>query len=111
MATVDLSRHRQPSLSVVLSDTEHIRVTVPTLELIRDLEANLPALSEVLTGENAEARKAIYDLAARLMSCNREGLTLTGEDLDYKYDLDEESLVVFYSAYIDFIDEIKKAKN
>jgi hypothetical protein len=53
----------------------------------------------------------IYDLAARLISCNRDFLKITGEELRDKYRMDLESAVIFFSAYLDFINDIIKEKN
>ena len=53
----------------------------------------------------------IYDLAARLISCNTQGLAVSADDLRDKYKLNLEALVVFYNVYLDFINEAASAKN
>ena len=55
--------------------------------------------------------QACYDLAARLMSCNRSGIKVTTEDLRGKYQINLEALIIFYNAYIDFIEEVTNQKN
>jgi superfamily II DNA or RNA helicase len=72
---------------------------------------DLPELQSVLSGGDRESVELCYDLAARLINCNRSFITVTAEELRKKYGLDLEGLVVFYSAYADFIQEINSAKN
>ena len=63
-----------------------------------------------LTG-NKEGVQSIYDLAARLISCNREGIHITASELLGKYRMTLESAVVFFSAYMDYISAITNQKN
>ena len=111
---LDFSANRKPTLPVTLRDAEgarRVRVTTPTLDLMEEIRANLPALQALLEGVSDESREAVFDLAARLISCNRDGLTVTGPELIDKYDLDEEDLTVFFSEYLDFIEGLAGAKN
>lgn len=111
---LDFSANRKPTLPVTLRDAEgarRVRVTTPTLDLMEEIRGNLPALQALLEGASDESREAVFDLAARLISCNRDGLTVTGPELIDKYDLDEEDLTVFFSEYLDFIEGLAGAKN
>ena len=67
-------------------------------------------LTVIKTG-NKEGVQSIYDLAARLISCNREGITITASELLGKYRMTLESAVVFFSAYMDYITGITNQKN
>ena len=110
--TLKFDRHRPPILPVELMDDQHtvIRVTPPTVELQEELRARQAELSVLLTDDD-ESREVFYDLAARLLSCNRNMRKFTPEQLRTTYGLDEEDLVVFFHAYADFLTKIEHAKN
>ena len=73
MHIVDFNRHRPPILEVPLFDDDHtvLHVTPPTVDLQEELRATAGEFHALLDGGSEEQREAIYDLAARLMSCNR----------------------------------------
>lgn len=107
------NRHRPPILPVELMDDDHtvINIVPPTVELQEELRARLSDLNALLTGDDDEKRVALFDLAARLMSCNRNMRRITPEDLRKVYRVDEEDLVIFFNAYAGFLQEIENAKN
>lgn len=111
--TLDFNKINRPTLQLVMPDDAKtvIKVTTPRESMIEELQEMLPELQNILGAGNAEAVQACYDLAARLINCNCSFITVTAEDLRGKYSLDLEGLIVFYSAYMDFIQEITSAKN
>lgn len=113
MSTLNFNKYRPPILKVEMLDDADtvIHVTPPTVDLQEELRARLPELNALLTGGEDEQRVALFDLAARLMSCNRNMLKITPQQLRATYNLDEEDLVVFYEAYADFLKGIEHAKN
>lgn len=92
-------------------DETVLHVTLPTVELQEELRANAGTFNALLDGGNEEHRAALFDLAARLMSCNRNWRKITPEELRKVYNLDEEDLVVFFEAYTEFVSKIENAKN
>lgn len=110
---VNFNRHRPPILPVELLDDENtvIHVTPPTVDLQDELRARLPELNALLNGDDDEKRTALFDLAARLMSCNRNMRKITAEQLRTVYRIDEEDLIVFYNAYANFLADLENAKN
>ena len=102
-----------PTLPLVMCDEDQtkVTVTVPTEGLVEELQGIAPKLSEMLNANESEAIPAIYGLAARLISCNQEGLTVTVDDLRGRYKLNLEALIVFFNVYLDFLGEITNAKN
>lgn len=106
-------RHRPPILPVEMMDDARtvINVVLPTVELQEELRARRSEFDELLSDDATETRAALFDLAARLMSCNRNMRKITPEDLRKVYNLDEEDLVVFFYAYADFVKGIENAKN
>lgn len=110
---VDFNAYRRPELVLVLKDEARtvLHVTAPTKQLVEELRANLHELQTALTRQDEEASRLVYYLAAKLCNCNLDGRMFTGEDLAKKYGLNLEDMAVFYTSYVDFIDEIEKAKN
>ena len=111
--TLDFNSFRQPTLRLLMPDEDQtiINVIAPTVDLVEQFRANLPELLEVLKNDSPECRKTLYGLAAKLISCNRDGLTVTAEDLAKKYEMGREDLAIFYAEYGTFIDELNKEKN
>lgn len=113
--TLNFNTLKRPTLPLVMRDDAQtlIKVSTPTEALVEELQAVAPELEKRLgaTEADADSIQAIYDLAARLMSCNIDGLLVTVDDLRHKYKLGLEELVFFYVAYVDFLNEIKNAKN
>lgn len=110
---LNFNRHRPPILKVEMMDEACtvIHVVPPYVELQEELRARADELHSLLTGTDAEKREGMFDLAARLMSCNRNMLTITPEMLRKTYGLDEEDLVVFFNSFVQFIERLENAKN
>ena len=113
MPKLDFNTAIMPTLDLTMMDDDHteVRVTVPTEGLVEELQAAGAQLQGIMEKQDAAGIQAVYNLAARLMSCNREGLQMTADDLRGKYRLNLEALLLFFSAYMDFISEINNAKN
>lgn len=111
--TLDFNSIKRPTLPLIMKDDDrtHIDVTVPTEGLVSELIATAPELEAVVKNGDSASIRAVYDLAARLISCNRGEIPVTADDLIEKYNLDLEAIIVFYGAYTDFINEIANAKN
>ena len=109
---LDLNSVQRPTLELTLQNDERtlFRVSTPSEGMIEELQALIPELSKLEAG-NRESVAMIYDLAARLISCNRDYVKVTAAELRGKYRMDLESAILFFSAYMDFITEITNAKN
>jgi len=103
------NRFCPPVFSVQLVKVR-LNVTLPTLDLKEEVEENADNF-QYLLDTDADECADLYDLAARLMSRNLEGLTFTGEQLRTTYPLKNEDLVVFFHAYVEFFRALEKAKN
>ena len=111
--TLDFNSIKGPTLHLVMPDDgkTEIDVKTPNEGLVEELQQIAPEMqSAVDAGDRADIA-VIYGLAARLISCNRQGLHVTVDDLRGKYRMDLEMLIIFYSNYLDFISEITNAKN
>lgn len=111
--SLDFNKINRPVLQLIMQDDEKtvIKVSTPSEALIEELEATLPEIQGIMTGSNKEAIECAYELAAKLINYNRSFVKVTPEELRTKYHMDLESVVIFFSAYIDFIGEITNAKN
>lgn len=110
---VSFNRHRPPILPVEMMDKARtvIHVTPPTVDLQEELRARASELVALLEGGDEEQRATLFDLAARLMSCNRNMRTITAEQLRTTFNLDEEDMAYFYEEYVKFLTGIENAKN
>lgn len=110
---LDLNTTERPTLELTLQDKDRtmVPVSTPTEALVQELNTLAPEMTKVLKTGDAASIAAMYDLAARLISCNRSGLQITAEDLREKYHMNLESALIFFSAYMDFITEITQEKN
>lgn len=110
---LDLNTVARPVLTLIMQDESKTRfdVTTPTESLVEELRQIAPQLSASLQDPDKMDNRAPYDLAARLISCNAQGRRVTAEDLRDVFRMNLETLLIFYGAYTDFIDEITKAKN
>lgn len=111
--TLDFNKWTGPVLQLVMRDAKKtkIKVGMPTEGLMEELQEKLPELEKTLAAGDADTIRAVYDLAARLISCNSSGLQVTAEDLKGKYKFNLEMLVAFYETYLEFINETTDAKN
>lgn len=111
--TLDFNKLKRPTLPLVMPDEQRtqIFVTTPTEALVEEFLIMGSELEELVKNGDGESIRESYTLAAKLISCNTQGLQVTAEDLRDKYMLDLVKLIYFFSAYADFINEISNAKN
>lgn len=94
-------------------DNTVLHVTTPPERLIEQMAAaqgEIDALTKG-TGDIAAQSRLSYELAAKLISCNTEGVTVTVEDLRGKYGIYPAALAMYLTAYMEFINDFHKAKN
>ena len=110
---LDFNRYRPPILPLKLPDKNQtlLRLIPPTVDLQEELRAQQSQLRALLSQEDDEAKEALYVLAAKLMSCNRNMLKITAQHLRTKYDMDETDLVLFFQSYAEYLNGIENAKN
>lgn len=109
---LDLTTVERPTLELILNDENRTRLhlTLPTEGMIQELQEIGTRLGGATKGDQ-ESVAVAYELTARLMSCNREGVAVSVEDLRGRYGFNLETLFIFYKAYFEFINEIKEEKN
>lgn len=111
--TLDFNTVERPTLRLVMQDDARteILVTTPTEGLIEELEHIRPKFEAMVTDKDKFDIQALYEFAAKAMNCNRSLVAVTAEELAGKYRMNLESLVIFFAAYVDFIEGIANLKN
>ncbi len=109
---LNLNTVQRPTLDLTLMDEEQtvLRVKTPTLDLFKELQALSAGLDGAEDGEK-DSVDALYDILARLLSFNRDRVKVTAEELRGKYNVDLESAILVYKAYVNFITSIMREKN
>ena len=108
MATLNLNTARRPTLDVTFEDELEttLHICFPTKEMVDALK-QLDV--SCITDDDKAALSQVYDFAARLISRNRDGVTVTAEELQTTYNLDLEALIIFLNAYADYVSGVVKA--
>lgn len=107
---LDLNIMEQPTLELTLRDEKRTKlsVNIPDTDLVKEFEAMDDHMHKLLSSGNKAGVDAAYDLVARVISCNSEGLTITSAELQSKYRVNLYNLIAIYKAYLAFIQEIEK---
>ena len=110
--TLDLNRIQTSIMDLTLQDETRtvVHLDFPTEELVQELEAMKDELDALRKGDRQAVEK-IYDLAASLINCNFDFLTVTGEELRTTYRMNVLGALQFFSAYLSFLDDLKNEKN
>lgn len=109
----DFNAILQETLETKLDSNTVLHVTTPPERVIEQLAASQEELESLknVEGKEVEKVRASYKLAAEIISCNTEGVTVTADDLRDKYKLPPVTLALYLAVYMDFINEFHSAKN
>lgn len=107
---LDLNTAQRPTLELTLCDEKRtvLHIGMPKEADINELQSM--DFSALESGETTDTA-TVFEMAARLINCNRDGIKVTGKELREKYGMDLELAVVFFEAYTDFINTISNEKN
>ena len=110
---LDFNVLQQPTQVLQMADDDKtvIHVSAPTVDLVDELKNNGAALEKALASNSPDTTRLVYGLAARLISCNLDGIVVTAEDLAVKYRMSLVSLRIFFETYVEFLNEITDSKN
>ena len=97
-------------LTVTLADTKKTTLLVgtPTKAIMNSL-ISLQSEIEDITEDNTETTDALYEACAKVMSRNKGGIEITKEYLEETFDF--EDIMIFFNAYMEFINEAMSLKN
>ena len=106
----DFNKVKPKTMSVTLSDEKKTTLLVMTPD--KRLKDELSSLYENIedTDDEDEINEALYELTAKVMSRNKQGIEITPEKLTKLYP-DISYIMAFLDAYIEFIDEAVNSKN
>lgn len=109
---LNLNTAKRPVFTLTMMDDAEttLHVKVPDMDMFKEIQSMSSEL-DALSDDSPEAEDAIYDITARILSCNREGLTVTAEELRGKYKMGLEEVLLVYGSYADFLTDIVKEKN
>lgn len=110
--TFDFNAVKKRYLTVKLADDKNTTLFVGTptksiMDEIMRLQTDFTAMNE--NGSNDEIMTDLYDVCAKIMSRNKAGVKISTEYLENL--LDFEDMLLFFNAYVGFIEEITNAKN
>ena len=110
---LDFNALQQPTQVLQMADDDKtvIHVSAPTVDLVDELKDNADALEKALRVGDQNTSKVVYHLAARLISCNLDGIVVTAEELAVKYRMSMVALRLFFETYVEFLNEITNSKN
>lgn len=111
--SINFRQFAQPTLPINMNDPEEtlFTLTAPTVELTERLKENQETMIAIFKRGDDTSVAEIWNLAAELISCNREGRKTTAEELKGRYRMSYEMLIYFLTTYGEFIAEIEAAKN
>lgn len=109
---LDLNEVQNSFMDLILRDKDKttVHLDIPNEGLISELQNMQEDLNRMKTGDRP-AVLAIYDLMARLVSCNLDFFTVTSEELPTKYGMNLVLALQFFSAYMDCVEELANRKN
>lgn len=105
----DFNKIKPKTMNVTLTDENKTVISVMTPD--KKLRDDLVSLYEnVDDSDEDEINEALYDLSARVMSRNKQGIEIKSEQLKELYP-DPTYIMAFLNAYIDFVSELTDSKN
>lgn len=110
--TLNFNSVKKQFLTVTLADEKNtvLMIGTPTKAIVDDLTLLQDSLNAVNKNENnTVVTDDIYNACARVMSRNKTGVKITKEYLAEIFDF--EDIILFFNAYMDFIDEVIASKN
>ena len=110
--TLNLNTAKRPVFTLTLMDDAEttIHVKVPDMDLFKEIQAMSSEL-DALADDDPGAVDAIFDITSRILSCNREGLSVAAEELRGKYRMGLEEVLLVFGSYAEFLADIMKEKN
>ena len=105
----DFNKLKLKTMTVTLSDEEKsiLMVMAPDKRLKDELVSIYENIND---SDEDEVSEGLYELTAKVMSRNKQGIKVTSEKLKELYP-DANYIMAFLNAYVEFIDEITNSKN
>lgn len=109
--SLDFNKVAKQYLTVTLADDKKttLMIGTPDKKTMEELVLLQDAIEGMEEEKDTEKMDCLYALCARLMSRNKAGIEVKKEMIETLFDF--EDIIIFFNAYMDFIDEVMKTKN
>ena len=111
--TLNFNTVKKQYLTVTLADEKKtiLMIGTPTKKVMSNLLALNESLEDIQedTEYSDEIMDNLYTSCAKIMSANKAGIEITKDYLEDIFDF--EDILIFFNAYMNFIDGISKSKN
>ena len=109
---LDFNEAQRSFLDITLRDPDRtvVHLDLPNEGLISELMGMEGDIERMKTGNQAAVHD-IYNLGARLISCNFDFFEVTGDELRTKYGMNLVLMLTFFSAYNGAMTTLAGAKN
>lgn len=111
MANVlDFTKRKKEYLTVKLDDPKKtvLMISTPNKKILEDF-MYLNAQIEEEGGASGEMVGELYSVCAKIMSFNKGGIKITSEYLEEFFDI--EDIMIFFNAYMEYMESITASKN
>lgn len=112
MKTLNFNKVKKQYLAVTLADEKNTTILVgtPTKSLLDDFLALKTHVESLGKDEvDQETLDDLFEVVSKCMSRNKTGYHVTAEYIANIFDV--EDILIFMTAYAEFLDEMTKAKN
>ena len=109
---LDFNTMKKASLEIILNDEKQTKIHLytPSKKLLIELVELSKELSTTTDDTiDIEGIDQLYAICAKVMSRNRENITISSDKLESIFDM--EDLTIFLEAYIEFTAEVQSSKN
>ena len=109
--SLDFNSVPKKYLTVTLADEKKttLMIGTPTKAIMGELLLLQGSVEAMQDDADIESMDGLYNATAKIMSRNKAGIPITKEYLEDI--LDFEDLIIFFQAYMSFVEEISKTKN
>lgn len=109
---LDFNNIKKASLEIILNDDKQTKLHLhtPSKKLLTELVELSKGLNDITEDNfNIEDVEQIYNLCSKVISRNRENISISCEKLENIFDM--EDIVIFLQAYIEFTTSVQDSKN
>lgn len=107
--TLDFTKIKKKYLTVTLADGNVIMIGTPTKAIMDELTSLKTTLEAMSENEDSEVMDDLFGACAKLMSRNKTGKKIEKEYLENVFDF--EDIIIFFNAYMEFINALSSEKN
>ena len=109
--TLDFNKIKKKYLTVTLADEQNttIMIGTPTKSVMDNLTSLKSSLETMSNDVDTDTISDLYEACANVMSHNKTGKKIEKEYLEKIFDFDD--IIVFFNAYMSFINVLASEKN